>query len=175
MLLSTELILSIRAQLPIDWRGLHGLNHWARVYENGRLLAETTGADPQVVALFALFHDSRRFNEHNDPDHGPRGAKLAEQMRGVSFQLADQPFALLLTACRLHTEAQTHADVTVQTCFDADRLDLARVGKTVDPLLLCTEAARNPRTIAWATEQSSAGMVPDNIIGRTRKTPNKSI
>lgn len=173
MPLSTELILAIIAQLPINWRGLHGLGHWARVYENGRRLAKITGADPQVVALFALLHDSRRLNEHADPGHGPRGAKLAEQMRSASFQLADQPFALLLAACRLHTEARTHTEVTVQTCFDADRLDLARVGKTVDPRLLCTEAARIPQTIAWATEQSIAGMVPNNIIGRTGKTLNR--
>jgi uncharacterized protein len=166
MLLATELILSITQQLPINWRGLHGLAHWARVYENGLRLAGRTGADTRVVELFALFHDSRRLNEHTDPEHGPRGAMLAEQLRGSLFQMEDNLFQLLLAACRLHTTARTHEDITVQTCFDADRLDLARVGKTVDPQLLCTEAAKDPRTIAWATGQSTAGTVPANILGK---------
>jgi uncharacterized protein len=166
MLLATELILTITQQLPINRLGLHGLAHWARVYENGLRLAERTGASPEVVALFALFHDSRRLTEHADPEHGPRGAILAEQLRGSLFQVEDNLFQLLLAACRLHTTARTHEDITVQTCFDADRLDLARVGKTVDPQLLCTEAAKDPRTIAWATEQSTAGIVPDNILGK---------
>ncbi|WP_319588454.1 HD domain-containing protein [uncultured Desulfobulbus sp.] len=170
MLLATELILTITRQLPINRRGLHGLAHWARVYENGRRLAERTGAAPEVVALFALFHDSRRFNEHADPEHGPRGAMLAEQLRGTSFQLDDEPFALLLTACRLHTGARTHENITVQTCFDADRLDLGRIGKTVDPQFLCTQAARNPQIIEWATAQSIAAIIPENVIGNTLRS-----
>jgi len=58
----------------------------------------------------------------------------------------------------------------VQTCFDADRLDMARTGKTVNPHFLCTEAARNPKIIAWATAQSVARIVPDNILGRALRT-----
>ena len=38
-------------------RGLHGVVHWARVMENGWKLAEITGADRDVMTLFALFHD----------------------------------------------------------------------------------------------------------------------
>lgn len=170
MLISTELIAAIVNQLAINPCGIHGLSHWARVHANGLRLAETTGADVRVVELFALFHDSRRLTEQADPEHGPRGAMLAEQLRGVAFQLDDEPFQLLLTACRLHTAAHTHADVTVQTCFDADRLDLGGIGKTVDPQFLCTEAARNPETLVWSTEQSTAGIVPDNPIGRALRS-----
>jgi hypothetical protein len=39
-------------------------------------------------------------------------------------------------------------DPTVGACWDADRLDLPRVGVTVDPRLLSTAAARNLRHIA---------------------------
>ena len=35
---------------------------------------------------------------------------------------------MLEEACRLHTNGQREADVTIQTCWDADRLDLLRVG-----------------------------------------------
>jgi hypothetical protein len=43
--------------LPV--RGDHGAVHWARVLENGLRVADAIGADREVVALFALFHDSR--------------------------------------------------------------------------------------------------------------------
>jgi len=166
MPLSNALITAITSQLTINPHGIHGLGHWARVYANGLKLAAATGADTRVVELFALFHDSRRRNENSDPEHGPRGALLAEQVRGTLLQMDHTRFHLLLTACRLHTIARTHEEVTVRTCFDADRLDLARTGKTVDPHYLCTEAAKDPKIIAWATAQSLAGIVPDNILGR---------
>ncbi len=54
--------------LPIA--GDHGVAHWARVLENGLRLAEETGANVEVVSLFAVLHDSRRINEMTDPEHG---------------------------------------------------------------------------------------------------------
>jgi uncharacterized protein len=40
--------------------------------------------------------------------------------------------------------------VTVSTCWDADRLDLGRVGIEPHPDYLCTAEARHPETIAAA-------------------------
>jgi uncharacterized protein len=59
-----------------------------------------------------------------------------------------------------HTHEQTHPDVTVQTCWDADRLALGRVGITPHPSRLGTEAARRPGTIRWADDRASFGIVP---------------
>ena len=109
-------------RLPI--RGDHGVVHWARVLENGQRLAAATGAKIEVVTLFALFHDSRRVNEYTDLGHGHRGAKYARTLRGTLFNLDDADFELLFEACRLHTDGLTEGDVTLQTCWDADRLDL---------------------------------------------------
>lgn len=52
--------------LPIN--GDHGVVHWARVFENGLRLAKETGANIEVISLFAVLHDSRRINEITDPD-----------------------------------------------------------------------------------------------------------
>ena len=41
-------------------------------------------------------------------------------------------------------------DATVLTCWDADRLDLGRVGIRPDPKYLCTPAARDPEMLASA-------------------------
>ena len=164
--LSEALIEAVTKHVSINLCGIHGLSHWARVLDNGLRLAVANGADPAVVELFALFHDSRRLDDNADPEHGPRGAELAAQLHGNLFHLGPEQLHLLLTACRLHTIARSHDNLTVQTCFDADRLDLARIGKTVDPAFLCTEAAKDPATIARASERSIARMVPGNALGR---------
>ncbi len=130
--------------------GFHGVTHWARVQENGLKLAEQTGADRDVVTLFALFHDSRRIDDGDDYGHGGRGAELAAELRGVVFDLPDESFELLYRACQFHTGGRTDDSVTVLTCWDADRLDLGRVGIMPDPRYLGTKAARDIAMIDWA-------------------------
>lgn len=146
--------------LPL--RGDHGVVHWARVLENGLRVAEANGADVDVVTLFALFHDSRRVNEHHDPDHGLRGAELARSLHGTLVHLDDERFEKLFEACRLHTDGLTDADPTLQACWDADRLDLGRVGITPEAGRLCTDAARD--LIRWANERAVRDYEPANIL-----------
>jgi len=147
--------------LPV-W-GDHGVAHWARVAENGLRVAEATGADKEVVTLFALFHDSRRVNEDWDEDHGLRGGKFARSLRGSLLHLEDARFDLLYEACRLHTDGLTTGDPTLLACWDADRLDLGRVGITPDPELLCTDAARG--MVAWAHGRAVRGHLSSAVLG----------
>lgn len=107
---------------------VHGPVHWRRVERNGLYIAERTGAVVEVVGLFALFHDSRRENDDEDDGHGERGAALAASLRGIGFDLPDEHFELLYHACARHTDGQVSDNPTVGTCWDADRLDLGRVG-----------------------------------------------
>ncbi len=44
------------------------------------LAAQVDGCDAELVLLFALFHDSQRLNEYEDPEHGLRGGRLAQEM-----------------------------------------------------------------------------------------------
>lgn len=145
--------------LPV--RGLHGVAHWARVLENGLRLAEETGANARVVTLFALFHDSRRVNEGWDPEHGLRGGEFARSLRGGLVLLEDDEFELLYEACRLHTDGHTEADVTVQVCWDADRLDLGRVGIVPRRERLCTNAARS--LIRWSHRRAEREHEPEIV------------
>jgi uncharacterized protein len=116
--------------------------------------AARTGARTLVVALFAVFHDSRRTNESHDPGHGRRGAEFGKILNGKTFHLSDDDFTLFETACAYHTDSLTTGDVTVQTCWDSDRLDLGRVGIIPHPRLLCTTAAKQPEFLSWAYERS---------------------
>lgn len=153
-MIDQKLVSLIRGQFSLDWAGIHGAGHWARVRDNGLRIAELTGAKPKVIELFAFLHDSKRLNDGHDPDHGARAALFAETLAGSAFELEADDLELLLAACRGHSDGLTTGDITVLTCWDADRLDLGRVGIRPDPDRLCTAAARDPEMIEWAYGRS---------------------
>lgn len=149
-----ELVTFLRQRFALDWRGIHGAGHWSRVRRNALLLAEKTNADRTVVELFAVTHDLCRQNDGRDTDHGARAAELVLEIQrdvlGVSREQAD----LLAYACEHHSRGNNEADITVQVCWDADRLDLGRIGIRPDPRYLCTAAARESSVIEWAYGRS---------------------
>ena len=160
-MITKQLLETIRQQYRLPWSGIHGIGHWARVRENGlRIAAGLSGVNSDVVELFAVLHDARRENEGTDSGHGRRGAELAEKLRGSLIELPDEAFALLCTACSYHTDGRTDGDITVQTCWDADRLDLGRVGIRPKSHYLCTTAAKDPALIAWADSRARRRIVP---------------
>jgi uncharacterized protein len=150
------LIAAIRARYALDWHGVHGVGHWARVRVNGLALAARTGANPQVVELFAFLHDTCRLDDGDDREHGWRAARFAASLVGTHILLPDRDVDLLLQACGGHTGGREHHSVTVLTCWDADRLDLGRVGVVPDPRRLCTAAACEPATLEAAYRRSLA-------------------
>jgi uncharacterized protein len=151
-----QVVRAAKRRFRLGLHGVHGVAHWQRVRENGLRIAKHTGADPLLVELFAYLHDCCREDDGSDPGHGERAAEFAESLRGSLIRLADEPFALLYEAIRDHELGRTLSDVTVMTCWDADRLDLGRVGICPQPRYLCTEYARRPETIAWAYRRSRA-------------------
>ncbi|MFP4394842.1 MAG: hypothetical protein ACLFTI_06220 [Anaerolineales bacterium] len=162
-MISPALIQTILDQYALAIDGVHGVTHWARVLENGLRLAARTHANVAVVQLFAIFHDAKRRNEGMDHGHGQRGADYAAELRGALFTLSDHEFSLLYTACTHHTAGFTEGDVTVRTCWDADRLDLGRVGIEPAAPYLCTEAARDAEILAWANRRSRARVTPELV------------
>lgn len=161
--ITKQLMEAITRQFRLPLGGTHGISHWARVYENGLLLAGRNGANVKIVELFAVFHDAGRMNEVTDRGHGRRGAELARTLRGAHFTLPDEELDLLDFACTYHTRGYTEADLTVQTCWDADRLDLGRVGIAPSPDRLCRPEARDPAVMSWAHDRAARGIVPERI------------
>ncbi len=153
-MVKNELIELVQKEFKIDWDGIHGARHMARVLENGLRVAEMEGAKKDVVALFAYLHDSKRLNNSIDPEHGKRAKAFSMSLRGSLIMLKDEDFELLAYACEHHTDGLTEADVTIQTCWDADRLDLGRIGISPDPAYLCTDAAKQADIIEWAYRRS---------------------
>ena len=121
----------------------HGLEHWHQVEFNGMLLASKTGADITVVRLFALFHDCRRMDDAYDVEHGPRAVEFIDRcIAEKRLELDDERLEKLRKACRLHTKERQTGDITIDTCFDADRLDLGRVGIYPMEEKMATDAGR---------------------------------
>lgn len=121
------------------YEGIHGLEHWDRVFENGQKL-KTTGVNDLVVGAFAYLHDICRINDGEDPEHGLRASiKIDEIREDILQSLSDEEISQLKTACRFHTSKHRVGDITIDTCFDADRLDLWRVGIVPDPSRMATD------------------------------------
>ena len=124
---------------------------------NGLRLARENGANLQVVELFAFLHDARRQDDGRDRAHGQRAAELVAELDGRFFELSSSERLLLETACREHSDGGLRADVTVQTCWDADRLDLGRIGIRPAPERLCTPQARRREFIQDCYRRSRGG------------------
>jgi uncharacterized protein len=150
MAIPQDLMDLIEDGFALDLDGIHGKAHWLRVRDNGLRLAKATGADPEILELFSFIHDSKRLNDGWDMQHGRRAAAFAHSLQGTLLSLSEENLRLLTYACTHHSDGLMEADITVQTCWDADRLDLGRIGIEPDPKRLCTAAARSPETIEWA-------------------------
>lgn len=111
-----------------DLCSIHGIYHWERVEQHAIWIAKRSGADMEIVRIFAWVHDACRLNDLFDPEHGLRASKLAEKLNGSAFHLSSDRLDTLKMACEFHTTQKYTQNQTVATCWDADRLDLGRVG-----------------------------------------------
>lgn len=139
-----ELTRTVESRAPLAGSGDHGVHHWQLVGVTGAELVTTVpDADPLVVLLFALFHDSQRETDYVDPEHGPRGAALARELLPNAFRaLEPGRLEVLCDVCERHTTAPPTDEVTLGTCWDSDRLNLWRVGIEPSARFLSSEEAK---------------------------------
>jgi uncharacterized protein len=135
------LIALIKSEFKLDWGGIHGANHWARVLHHGKTIGEMRQADLLVVELFGFLHDSCRLNDGRDPQHGQRAADFAHGIHGDFYQLNSKQLDLLCFAMQHHSGGEVSTNATIQTCWDSDRLDLGRVGIIPSPKFMSAEGA----------------------------------
>ena len=137
----TGLIALIKSEFKLDWDGIHGANHWARVLHHGKTIGELRQADLLVVELFGFLHDSCRLNDGRDPQHGQRAADFAHGIHGDFYQLSPKQLDTLCFAMQHHSGGEVSTNATIQTCWDSDRLDLGRVGIKPSAQYISEEAA----------------------------------
>lgn len=125
----------------------HGVDHWYAVWRIGEELAQTVqGVDLEVVAMFALFHDAMRRGD-DDPNHGENAWYLWDDVEGALMLSGNQAYrwnrtqsAMLYEACAKHSLGRRSTNPTIGVCWDADRLDLHRLGIWPLPQFISTEA-----------------------------------
>ena len=144
----------IKDELNINTDGLHGLSHFVRVEQIGCYLADQTGADKEVLSLFAYTHDLGRTHDNEDLEHGKRSAKIVEQMyKQKLIDITPDQYDKLIYACSYYCfDSARSDDLTIQACWDADRLDLWRDSIEPLPQLLYTSEAKKEKTISWAKD-----------------------
>ena len=108
----------------------HGPFHWETVERNGlHLAAVIPDCDQIVVQAFGPLHDCRRTTDGADQEHGARAAEFARKLhRQGELPLTSDQMEKLTFACFHHDQGMTSADPTIGICWDADRMDLIRVG-----------------------------------------------
>lgn len=135
---------------PTIESSVHGRAHWDRVHQNGMVISRIErNVDPRIVTLFAYLHDRRRVNDHTDPGHGERAAELHTFLQRYVLPDSFPEFGLNADDKRkLHVALVEHDlgllsyDPSIGTCWDADRLDLIRVGRIPDPSLMSTDTGK---------------------------------
>ncbi len=145
---------------------LHGPEHWRGVAVAGKkIVEETPEADPIIVLLFAILHDSMRLHDGKDTWHGWRAGKLASELLEGEALLSAEDLETLLYAIERHDSGETSEDPTIGACWDADRLTLWRIGVRPDLALLSTGAA--PGLIEWARELQHEHVTWEEIMEAT--------
>lgn len=139
-----------------DPLGHNGPVHWEHCWENAKLLIPITQANPIVVQLFCYLHDCCAVNSGEEPEHGPAAAFFIKQNSTLFSFLTAQEFKLLIDACADHTFHKLSKDPTIGTCWDADRLDLGRLGIYPKAEFFSTQAAKDPAIIERAYQTSIA-------------------
>lgn len=131
---------------------MHTEDHFERVQKLGHYIADRNGADKKVISLFAYFHDIRRRHDGFDDQHGNRAAQYLKILyRNNLLDVSEEQFEKLVFACANHSDPHAESDdITIQTCWDADRLDLWRVNNEPDPNLLYTDIAKKEEAIEYA-------------------------
>ena len=137
-----ELIDQLQRYSKLFHSPIHGFKHWRTVEKNGLYLSQFNDGDPAVISHFAYFHDCMRVNEQRDDGHGLRGGKYAVKNKDM-LDLTEDQLDILYKACAGHTGGKNPSCDTLACCWDADRLDIRRVGSKPDLQWFTTYKARD--------------------------------
>lgn len=154
--LRAEVLDHLKSVFRLDWHGIHGLPHWARVMRYGLRIAQREGGDLWVAAWFAVLHDHQRWNEGRDRDHGVRAADAMDAIgdHGWFADLNAGQLDLIGEAIRHHSDGWVHSNPSIGACWDADRLDLVRLGIAPSQGLLSTNTAKKMASVNLSTKSS---------------------
>ena len=89
---------------------------------------------------FVYLYNKCHLDDWTDIEHGVRAANMLSTIRNTILRdFTDEEVSLLERACRYHIAEHRTGNPTIDVCFDADRLDLGRVGIVPNPKRMATE------------------------------------
>ena len=149
---------------------VHGPRHWARVRRFGALLATRVALPAEAracVELFAWLHDLAREDDGASRRHAVDGAEQIDAvLPEIAGPLSPDQIETIRVAIRYHSDGMVAAraweagafdgigwprDLAVATvgcCWDADRLDLPRVGVVPTEAFMSTPVWREVQQIS---------------------------
>lgn len=157
-----KVIKKLKEQFFLDFESeMHGFSHWCRVLENGLIISSINGANKNVIIAFSLFHDLCRLTENReDIEHGLRASIVLEDFKD-QINLTEEEFLTVVEACKNHSNAMKTDNKDIGTCWDADRLDLLRVGIYPDKKYLSTSIGNDSGLIVVCNSKSINSVLPD--------------
>ena len=146
---------------------IHGSPHWSRVFYYGHLLSELNDYDKENIAFFSIFHDSKRINDGDDPQHGLRGAEFFRTFDKI-IQIKPEQKEIIYESCKVHNYLKQADSLEVGLCLDSDRLDLWRVGISPNDEYLHLKQAKTDKiknfTYDFMYDNQNQTLLSDKII-----------
>jgi uncharacterized protein len=161
---------------------LHGPPHWARVHRFGLALAERVDlpAEGRVcVELFAWLHDLAREDDGPGAQHAIDGAvQIDAVLPAIAGALSPAQIETVRAAIRYHSDGMVAGGAwdagafegidwprdllvaTVGCCWDADRLDLPRVGIAPNDRYMSIAAWREVESLSARIHRRAAASIP---------------
>lgn len=126
--------------LPCMEGDLHGIGHLREVATLAGRIAMEMGQDVEPAMVAGLLHDCARVNDGGGNRHALDSARMAARILREKFPHLDAP--RICDAIARHADGETTDDPLAGALWDADRLTLARLGRTIRLDLLSTDPAK---------------------------------
>ena len=122
--------------------GIHGFPHLVQVATTAGLIATELGEDIQSAVVGGFLHDCARTNDAGGRGHAIDSAILGAWLLGRFFPELDANRKRICEAISWHADGKTTNDMLIACIWDADRLDLKRLHRVIDPRFLSTDVAK---------------------------------
>ena len=160
-LIPKDTLINILNEYKIDLKeSFEGIDHIARVIENGVILSEINASNLNVIIVYAFFHNIMKNNNEQDIGHGERSAKFLRHYED-KINLSEEEFDMVYEACRDHSDVLFNDNKHIADCWDSDRLDIMRRGLYPNKEKLNSIAAKNAGIITWAMKRSMNNYRPE--------------
>jgi uncharacterized protein len=156
-----KLLGKIVEEFELDLYGRHGIYHWARVLENALYVSKELDVDKEILILFSILHDSKRVNDSYDKKHGVRAAEFVRLINNDFLNLSEHKLKLLVFACEGHNSIRFNDNLTIQACWDADRLDLLRANIKPSSEYMNLAISKEKSTMDWANKRSKSNSISE--------------